>query len=147
MSAKGKELQEKLLEEAAEAKIPNFKAHFPPMDGQIHNMHSKLMLLFHPTHLRIVVPTANMMKVDWGETEKDARTGESWQPAVMENSLFLIDLPRYTDGKTGAKENLTSFGLELLRFLEAQEVGRRVTEGILKFDFSATAGIEFVHAM
>lgn len=31
-------------------------------------MHSKLMLLSHPTHLRIVVPSANLVPYDWGET-------------------------------------------------------------------------------
>lgn len=29
-------------------------------------MHSKLMLLFHSEYLRIVVPTANLIQVDWG---------------------------------------------------------------------------------
>lgn len=147
MNAKGEDLQEKLLAEATEAKIPNLKPHFPPMSGQIMNMHSKLMLLFHPTHLRIAVPTANMTKVDWGETEKDVRTGESWQSAVMENSVFLIDLPRRSDGEVGGKNDATSFGRGLIEYLEAQEVGRRVTEGVLKFDFANTKDIEFVHAI
>jgi len=31
-------------------------------------MHSKLMLLFHPEYLRVVVPTANLTNYDWGET-------------------------------------------------------------------------------
>jgi hypothetical protein len=31
-------------------------------------MHSKLQLLSHPTHLRVVVPSANLMPYDWGET-------------------------------------------------------------------------------
>ena len=30
-------------------------------------MHSKLMLLFHPNYLRIVVPSANLVPYDWGE--------------------------------------------------------------------------------
>jgi len=29
-------------------------------------MHSKLMLLFHPEYVRIVVPTANLTSFDWG---------------------------------------------------------------------------------
>lgn len=40
---------------------------FPPMDGQVNCMHSKLMLLFHSKYLRIVVPTANLIPYDWGE--------------------------------------------------------------------------------
>lgn len=36
---------------------------FPPMSKSFYSrMHSKLMLLFHDTHLRIVVPSANPTK-------------------------------------------------------------------------------------
>jgi hypothetical protein len=31
-------------------------------------MHSKLQLLKYPDHLRIVVPTGNLVAYDWGET-------------------------------------------------------------------------------
>jgi hypothetical protein len=31
-------------------------------------MHSKLQLLAHPTHLLVVVPSANLTPYDWGET-------------------------------------------------------------------------------
>lgn len=31
-------------------------------------MHSKLQLLSYPTHLRVVVPSANLVPYDWGET-------------------------------------------------------------------------------
>ena len=147
MSAKGEGLQNKLLQEATEAKIPNLKPHFPPMDGQIQHMHSKLMLLFHPTHLRIAVPTANMLSVDWGETNKDPKTGESWQPAVMENSVFLVDLPRRSDDSVGSKQDLTLFGNELIHFLEAQKVRHNLIAGVLKHDFSETRHIAFVHSM
>lgn len=44
------------------------------MEGQINCMHSKLMLLCHPTYLRIVVPSANLVPYDWGE-----------QGGIMEN--------------------------------------------------------------
>lgn len=37
------------------------------MDGPVNCMHSKLMLLFHPDYLRIVVPSANLVPYDWGE--------------------------------------------------------------------------------
>jgi Tyrosyl-DNA phosphodiesterase len=30
-------------------------------------MHSKLMLLFHAEYLRIAVPSANLVRYDWGE--------------------------------------------------------------------------------
>jgi hypothetical protein len=47
---------------------PNTSICFPSMAGQINCMHSKLQLLSHPTHLRIVVPTANLVPYDWGES-------------------------------------------------------------------------------
>ncbi|CAI6332619.1 unnamed protein product [Periconia digitata] len=139
-SAKGEGLQEKLRREAAESQIPNFKMIFPPLPGQSLNMHGKLMLLFHPKHLRIVVPTANMIKEDWGET------GNSWQPGVMENTVFLIDLPRRPDEKA-AVEMDTNFGKEMFRYLKEQGVTQNVFEGLLKFDFGATAGFAFVHSI
>ena len=40
---------------------------FPPMEPQVNNMHSKLMLFYHPGYLRIAVPTANLTRTDWGE--------------------------------------------------------------------------------
>ncbi|KAJ4305714.1 hypothetical protein N0V90_001245 [Kalmusia sp. IMI 367209] len=146
MNAKTDDLREKILQELVECRIPNLKPHFPPMDGQIANMHSKLMLLFHDTHLRIVVPTANMMKVDWGESGQDPKTVGTWQPAVFENSLFLIDLPRCLEGKD-LKNIETSFGKSLISFLEAQKVRNNIIEGLRKFDFSQTDHFAFVHSI
>lgn len=41
---------------------------FPPMENGASIMHSKLQLLKYQTHLRIVVPTGNLVPYDWGET-------------------------------------------------------------------------------
>lgn len=49
------------------ASMSNLRLCFPPMEGQINCMHSKLMLLFHPTYMRIAIPTANLTATDWGE--------------------------------------------------------------------------------
>lgn len=49
------------------------------MKGNVNCMHSKLQLLAHPTHLRIVVPSANLVSYDWGEGG-----------GVMENVGILI---------------------------------------------------------
>jgi hypothetical protein len=59
------EQRSQLLEEAAS--LRNVRLCFPPMEGQVNCMHSKLMLLFHPSYLRIVVPSANLVPYDWGE--------------------------------------------------------------------------------
>ncbi|KAI9844109.1 MAG: hypothetical protein M1837_005823 [Sclerophora amabilis] len=48
--------------------LTNLRLCFPPMDGNVNCMHSKLQLLFHPDYLRIVVPTANLVPYDWGES-------------------------------------------------------------------------------
>ncbi|KAL9473798.1 hypothetical protein ACSS6W_008178 [Trichoderma asperelloides] len=54
----------------------NIKFCFPPMHG-VGAMHSKLQLLKYPNHLRVVIPTGNLMPYDWGET------------GVMENCASL----------------------------------------------------------
>jgi hypothetical protein len=64
-------------------------------------MHSKLQLLSYSTHLRVVIPTANLTSYDWGET------------GVMENVCFLIDLPRLPAGRTATE--LTHFAEEVSR--------------------------------
>ncbi|KAL1592700.1 hypothetical protein SLS60_011116 [Paraconiothyrium brasiliense] len=138
-------VREEILQELAECNTPNVKPHFPPMRATT-TMHSKLMLLFHETHLRIVIPTANLMKLEWGETGKDPKTLGSWQPAVLENTLFLIDLPRRSEGVVSEKLE-TAFGQSLMSFLEAQQVGENVRAGLRKFDFSETKRFAFVHSI
>lgn len=105
---------------------------FPNMSGLINCMHSKLMLLFHADKLRIAIPTANLLNFDWGETGQ------------MENTVFLIDLPRLPQGQ---KNDLTPFGRELMFFIEMQGLDQDVRDGVLKFDFSATTDIAFVHTV
>jgi hypothetical protein len=141
MNAKDKDVQQRYMREMKENTIPNLLLHFPPMDGMIHSMHSKFMLLFGKEKLRIVVPTANMTPIDWGEVKN------SWQPGVMENSVFLIDLPRRQDDSIGESDDLTLFGKEFVYFLEKQQVNKKVIQGLLKFDFSQTDHLAFVHAM
>ncbi|KAF2720407.1 phospholipase D/nuclease [Polychaeton citri CBS 116435] len=101
----------------------------------MYSMHSKLMLLFHKDKLRIAVPTANMLNFDWGET------------GVMENMVFLIDLPRLPDGFRIRTEDMTFFGQELVYFLKRQGLDQQAIEGVHTFDFTATAGMAFVHTI
>ena len=115
--------------------VANLKLCLPPMPGQVNCMHSKLMLLSHLTYLRVVVPTANLVPYDWGET------------GVMENMMFIIDLPRLEEGEDTSRENMTSFGRELVHFLEAMGLQQKVIESVHKFDFSKTEGFAFVHTI
>ncbi|CBX98559.1 hypothetical protein LEMA_P077980.1 [Plenodomus lingam JN3] len=141
MNAKGKDVQKRWLQEMKDTGVPNLTLHFPPMHGMIQSMHSKFLLLFGKKKLRFAVPTANMTCIDWGEVAND------WQPGVMENSVFLIDLPRLADGVSADHAKLTKFGKELIYFLEQQELPRKVIDGVLNFDFSETAHLAFVHSI
>ena len=116
------------------SEMENLRLCFPPMDGQTKCMHSKLMLLSFPTHLRIVVPTANLVPYDWGET------------GHMENMLFLIDLPRLPQPVI-SKDSLTSFCGELIYFLMAMKLPKSVIQSVLNFDFSKTKDLAFVHSI
>ncbi|TLD27933.1 phospholipase D/nuclease [Venturia nashicola] len=116
-----------------DAEDVGLKACCPPQQGQYTCMHSKLMLLFYEESLRIVIPTANLMRYDWGET------------GIMENSAFIVDLPRRKDG-TSSQDGLTFFGKELMYFLEKQGVQENARHGVLKFDFSDTKHLAFVHS-
>ncbi|KAI9762298.1 MAG: hypothetical protein M4579_000446 [Chaenotheca gracillima] len=121
------------------AGVPNLRLCFPPMEGNVNCMHSKLQLLFHQDYLRIVVPTANLVPYDWGENG-----------SFMENSIFMIDLPRLKaaeDELPAEQVHLTHFREELLYFLEAMKIPQDVQKGVLKFDFSKTSNIAFVHTM
>ena len=105
VQAKGDRIKQDYLDDFKH--IRNVRLCFPSMEGQITCMHSKLMLLAHPGYLRVVVPTANLVPYDWGET------------GVMENSVFLVDLPRLPKGQTTELEDMTFFGRELIHFLQA----------------------------
>lgn len=66
MQAKDQATQQQYRRETSA--MPYLRLCFPSMEGQINCMHSKLMLLSHPSHLRVAVPTANLVSYDWGET-------------------------------------------------------------------------------
>ncbi|KAL2288867.1 hypothetical protein FJTKL_02778 [Diaporthe vaccinii] len=106
---------------------------FPPMERGC--MHSKLMLLKYPKYLRIVVPTGNLVPYDWGET------------GVMENTVFLIDLPRINDPARVAANALTHFGAELQFFLERQRVDGKMVNSLRNYDFSETSRYGFIHTI
>ncbi|KZF21292.1 phospholipase D/nuclease [Xylona heveae TC161] len=136
MQAKEEATREQYRRETAYAK--HVRLCFPPMDGQVNCMHSKLMLLFYKDFLRVVVPTANLVPYDWGET------------GVMENTVFLIDLPRRPQDAPRLnidENNSTLFQRELVYFLESMGMHEDVRRGLLNFDFTATKDIAFVHTI
>ena len=117
------------------ATMPNLRLCFPSMEGQVNCMHSKLMLLAHPSYLRVAVPTANLVPYDWGES------------GVMENTIFLVDLPRHSKGHRTPAKDLTFFCKELIYFCEAMGLQPEIVNSIYDFDFSATKDIAFVHTI
>lgn len=126
---------EEYKDRARRASPSSIRYFWPPMDGNIGNMHMKFMLLFYAGFLRIVVTSANLTAFDWGET------------GVLENLVFLIDLPRLPDSQRGSKDSLTQFGKELLYLLEKSTAPTDAIEGILSFDFAKTQDIAFIHSV
>jgi len=116
-------------------------------------MHSKLQLLSHPNYLRIVIPSANLVPYDWGETgvmenvslrpKKKSRINSNTKDKIV----FIIDLPRFAAEKIGTLDGLTDFGKELRYFLDAMGLDSKISNSLLKFDFSRTAKLRFVHSM
>ncbi|KAJ5563909.1 hypothetical protein N7513_000151 [Penicillium frequentans] len=130
MHAKEQEMRDTMVNDTKDMK--NLRLCFPPMDGQISTMHSKLMILFHPEYVRIAVPTANMTMTDWGENR------------LMENTVFLIDLPKKSNDFDCPK---TFFYEELAHFLKASTVNENIIAKLEGFDFSETARYAFVHTI
>ncbi|KAK2764860.1 hypothetical protein FQN54_008557 [Arachnomyces sp. PD_36] len=131
MQAKDEETKRQYISETADMK--SIRLCFPPMDAQVNCMHSKLMLLFYPNRLRIVVPSANLVPYDWGET------------GAMENTVFMIDLPRKTEDDD--PEDSTHFYDDLVYFLRASDVHRAVIIKMSQFNFGQTRNIGFVHTV
>ncbi|KAJ5660842.1 uncharacterized protein N7484_000214 [Penicillium longicatenatum] len=130
MHAKEQEMRDSMLEDTKDMK--NIRLCFPPMDGQVNTMHSKLMILFHPEYVRIAVPTANLTMTDWGEDR------------LMENTVFLIDLPKNEPGLSSPN---TFFYEELTHFLKASTVNERILAKLAGYDFTETARYAFVHTI
>ena len=105
---------------------------FPPM-MPAGSMHSKLQLLKFPKYLRVVIPTGNLVPYDWGET------------GVMENMVFLIDLPLMETGANNTKMSL--FGQELCYFLKASGLDESLINSLSKYDFSETDRYRFIHTI
>lgn len=68
---------------------------FPSMAGQINCMHAKFFLLSHPTHLRICIPSANLVPYDVSEIPSSGRTRSSPEENGTMARLFHL-LQRHT---------------------------------------------------
>jgi hypothetical protein len=61
--------------------------------------------------------------------------------------VFLIDIPRSSDGKIASDDKLTPFARELIHFLKAMGLDSTIVESLRKFDFSNTNHLGLVHSM
>lgn len=61
--------------------------------------------------------------------------------------MFLIDIPRSSDGNIASDDTLTPFARELLHFLRAMGLDSVIVESLRKFDFSNTDHLALVHSM
>ncbi|KAI1174183.1 tyrosyl-DNA phosphodiesterase-domain-containing protein [Nemania sp. FL0916] len=118
--------------EAMRSNVPRDRIRFcfPPM-MPAGSMHSKLQLLKFPGYMRLVIPTGNLVPYDWGET------------GVMENMVFLIDLPITTKPTS----QLNEFGQELCYFLKASGLDESLINSLSKYDFSETNQYRFIHTI
>ncbi|KAK6350768.1 hypothetical protein TWF718_003955 [Orbilia javanica] len=125
--------------------IPRTRLCFPDMSGNVNIMHSKLQLLFHLTHLRVVVPTANLTSYDWGEA-----TGTGSNEGVMENSVFIIDFPELpkTSMQGSTNPSHTSFSRNLLHFCKAKGIPSDIIGKVDRvYDFTGSQRLGFVYSI
>lgn len=59
--------------------------------------------------------------------------------------VFLIDLPRLTEGQRTSRDHLTFFGTELIHFLKAMGLDQSIIDSMYNFDFIETKDLAFVH--
>jgi hypothetical protein len=65
----------------------------------------------------------------------------------MENSVFLIDLPRLEHTTVSDAGSLPQFGRELYFFLQKMGCDEDILKGVLNFDFTNTKVLAFVHSV
>ncbi|KAF8472513.1 tyrosyl-DNA phosphodiesterase-domain-containing protein [Kalaharituber pfeilii] len=132
-----KEEQEKEQRRKLFSSFPRVTLVFPDMQHPINCMHSKLMLLFHEKYLRVVVPSANLVKYDWGGMN-----------GIMENTVFLIDLPRIPRSEPQVESSeFTFFAKELIYFCQKSGFPDNILEALHRVDYSKTSHLAFIHSI
>lgn len=129
------------------AGIPNVRLTFPYVGGNVVCMHSKISILFYEQHLddqkfergpnrcRIIIPSANLVPWDYGVG------------SVMENTLFVIDLPPKESLASTRDHDGSDFKNNLVQFLRTTSTPMDVVKRLDGFDFAATATYGFVHTV
>ncbi|KAF9545066.1 hypothetical protein EC957_011307 [Mortierella hygrophila] len=88
----------------------------PPL-GAFGSFHAKLMVLFYPTFVRIVISSANLVRHDWEQ---------------LVNTLYVQDFQMLS---SDSPEQLGEFGSTLLAFLTAMELPDKIIRAVGRVDF------------
>ncbi|KAJ3301825.1 hypothetical protein HDV03_000292 [Kappamyces sp. JEL0829] len=96
---------------------------FPPLKGEYGCMHIKLMIMIYDTHVRVVVPSANLIDYDWSK---------------IENILFYQDFRRL--GSQRDQSLQCPFWSELSSLLGIMKIPPRLIELLGTFDYSTARG-------
>jgi hypothetical protein len=97
------------------------------------NMHSKFMVLFYKSSLRLAITSANMVPYDWGE-----------QGGVMENVVFLIDLPMISNEMRTNQECWTNFAEDFYKYCKLLNVTPSFLQKLKGYDWTATKDKIFI---
>lgn len=123
------------------------EAHAPPP------LNARVWILFRAWSVRIVVGSADLTPRAFGEALPPSPELGFSTKAIAENLLFLLDLPRITQGADGSDRRghepllWTPFKRELVFFLRELRMPAWVEEALHAFDFLPTAHMTFVHSM
>jgi tyrosyl-DNA phosphodiesterase-1 len=104
---------------------PNRLLIVPPLE-QWGCMHVKFLLIFYEAKIRVVITSANLIRIDW---------------QVLENSVFYEDFPLYNENSTNEnniKEN--EFEKDLKKILKDMGIPSDVIKQVEKFDFKSAQG-------
>ncbi|KAF8940875.1 hypothetical protein BGZ47_007578 [Haplosporangium gracile] len=87
----------------------------PPL-GEFGSFHAKLMVLFYPTFVRIVISSANLVSHDWEQ---------------LVNTVYVQDFEMLS---SDSPEQLGEFGSTLLAFLTAMELPEKIIRAVRRVD-------------
>ncbi|GAA6054986.1 hypothetical protein JCM3770_000479 [Rhodotorula araucariae] len=96
-------------------------------------MHTKLMIYYHDSFCRIVIPTANAMSYDWD---------------LIDNALFVMDFPYSpTDERNPFKNPThTQFSKSFFQVCYLLNITKRFISPATSYDFSAARDVRLVHS-
>ncbi|GAA6000898.1 hypothetical protein JCM10207_004710 [Rhodosporidiobolus poonsookiae] len=106
------------------------------INGQHGNMHTKVMVYYHPTFVRIVIPTANAVPYDW---------------STIDNAFYVHDFPLQSRPLSPSEDpsplnnpTHTEFSRRFFAILQNLNVPKRFLVNSRAYDFSSSSDIRLV---